>query len=161
MDKSILYHGSTVVVEKPIVSIGRKDLDFGPGFYLTNLYDQASRWAKRIQTIRNADHAVINTYKYDEPVNCNVLKFDAYNREWLEFIVESRQGKQPWAGYDIVEGGVADDRVIDAIEAFINGYATVETTLSLLIYHKPNFQICILNQDIADKHLTFKSHKII
>ena len=161
MDKSILYHGSTVVVEKPIVSIGRKDLDFGPGFYLTNLYDQASRWAKRIQMIRNADHAVINTYKYDEPVNCNVLKFDAYNREWLEFIVESRQGKQPWAGYDIVEGGVADDRVIDAIEAFINGYATVETTLSLLIYHKPNFQICILNQDIADKHLTFKSHKII
>ena len=103
MDKSILYHGSTVVVEKPIVSIGRKDLDFGPGFYLTNLYDQASRWAKRIQMIRNADHAVINTYKYDEPVNCNVLKFDAYNREWLEFIVESRQGKQPWAGYDIVK----------------------------------------------------------
>ena len=42
MDKSILYHGSTVVVEKPIVSIARKDLDFGPGFYLTNLYDQAS-----------------------------------------------------------------------------------------------------------------------
>ena len=38
---------------------------------------------------------------------------------------------------------------------------TGETTLSLLIYHKPNFQICILNQDIADKHLTFKSHKII
>ena len=57
--------------------------------------------------------------------------------------------------------GVDDDRVIDAIEAFINGYATVETTLSLLIYHKPNFQICILNQDIADKHLIFKSHKII
>ena len=43
MDKSILYHGSNVVVEKPIVSIGRKDLDFGPGFYLTNLYDQVSR----------------------------------------------------------------------------------------------------------------------
>lgn len=147
MDKSILYHGSTVVVEKPIVSIGRKDLDFGPGFYLTNLYDQASRWAKRIQMIRNADHAVINTYKYDEPVNCNVLKFDAYNREWLEFIVESRQGKQPWAGYDIVEGGVADDRVIDAIEAFINGYSTVETTLSLLIYHKlsPNATTMSIN----------------
>ena len=79
--------------------------------------------------------------------------------EWINQF--STTDRLSWAGYDIVEGGVADDRVIDAIEAFINGYATVETTLSLLIYHKPNFQICTLNQDIADKHLTFKSHKII
>lgn len=34
MEKQILYHGSTVVVEQPLVSIGRKDLDFGPGFIL-------------------------------------------------------------------------------------------------------------------------------
>ena len=161
MDKSILYHGSTVVVEKPIVSIGRKDLDFGPGFYLTNLYDQASRWAKRIQMIRNADHAVIHTYKYDEPVNCNVLKFDAYNREWLDFMVDSRRGKQPWSGYDIIEGGVADDRVIDAVEAYINGYADVEHTLRQLAYHKPNYQICILSQEIVDKYLQFKSYERI
>ena len=40
MEKQILYHGSNVIVEHPLVSIGRKDLDFGPGFYLTPLFEQ-------------------------------------------------------------------------------------------------------------------------
>ena len=37
MEKQILYHGSNVIVEQPLVSIGRKDLDFGPGFYLDSI----------------------------------------------------------------------------------------------------------------------------
>ena len=36
MDRT-LYHGSSVIVEQPLASIGRRDLDFGPGFYLTPL----------------------------------------------------------------------------------------------------------------------------
>ena len=28
-----LYHGSTVIVDKPLVSFGRNNLDFGKGFY--------------------------------------------------------------------------------------------------------------------------------
>ena len=43
MEKQTLYHGSNVIVEQPLVSIGRKDLDFGPGFYLTPLFEQASQ----------------------------------------------------------------------------------------------------------------------
>ncbi|WP_073161288.1 DUF3990 domain-containing protein [Fibrobacter sp. UWH5] len=42
----ILYHGSLVVVERPLVGIGRSDLDCGPGFYLTKHREQAERWAK-------------------------------------------------------------------------------------------------------------------
>ena len=64
MEKQILYHGSTVVVEQPLVSIGRKDLDVGPGFYLTPLFEQASKWAVRIKTIRRAEQAVVNTYEF-------------------------------------------------------------------------------------------------
>ena len=30
-----LYHGSTVIVDKPLVSYGRDNLDFGKGFYTT------------------------------------------------------------------------------------------------------------------------------
>lgn len=58
----------------------------------------------------------------------------------------------------MIEGGIADDRVIDAVEAYINGYADVEHTLSKLIYHKPNYQICILNQEIIDKYLHYKTN---
>ena len=161
MGKQILYHGSNVVVEHPLVNIGRKDLDFGPGFYLTPLYEQASKWAVRIKTIRKASQAIINNYEYSEPSNYNIKRFDAYDKEWLNFIVDSRAGKQPWRDFDIVEGGVADDRVIDAVEAYINGYADVEHTLSKLVYHKPNYQICILSQEIVDKYLHFQSYERI
>lgn len=161
MGKQILYHGSNVVVEHPLVNIGRKDLDFGPGFYLTPLYEQASKWAVRIKTIRKTSQAIINNYEYSEPSNYNIKRFDAYDKEWLNFIVDSRAGKQPWRDFDIVEGGVADDRVIDAVEAYINGYADVEHTLSKLVYHKPNYQICILSQEIVDKYLHFQSYERI
>ena len=46
-------------------------------------------------------------------------RFDAYDKDWLDFIVDSRQGKQPWNGYDIIEGGVADDRVIDEVNLVV------------------------------------------
>lgn len=37
MKEMMLYHGSTVIVEYPICKLGRKNLDFGQGFYLTAL----------------------------------------------------------------------------------------------------------------------------
>lgn len=159
MEEQILYHGSTIIVENPLVGIGRKDLDFGPGFYLTPLYDQAHKWAVRMRTIRHAEQAIVNSYKFSQPTHCKVKRFEAYDKEWLDFIVESRRGNQPWLGYDIVEGGVADDRVIDSVEAYINGYADEERTLRQLIYHKLNHQVCILNQEIADKYLKFLSYE--
>ena len=38
-----LYHGSHVSVPSPLTGVGRKELDFGPGFYVTNLREQAER----------------------------------------------------------------------------------------------------------------------
>lgn len=106
MEKQTLYHSSNVIVEQPLVSIGRKDLDFGPGFYLTPLLEQASKWAVRVKTIRRAEKAIVNTYEFTLPENCKVKRFDGYNKEWLDFIVDSRKGRQPWNEFDIVEGGI-------------------------------------------------------
>ena len=53
------------------------------------------------------------------------------------------------------------DGLYDAVEAYINGYADVEHTLRQLVYHKPNYQICILNQKIVDNYLQFKSYERI
>jgi len=43
----ILYHGATMRVEHPLCDFGRADLDFGKGFYLTDLREQAEEWAAR------------------------------------------------------------------------------------------------------------------
>ena len=41
MGKIVLYHGSTVLIEHPLANVGREDLDFGKGFYLTTIVEQA------------------------------------------------------------------------------------------------------------------------
>ncbi|MDR1013371.1 MAG: DUF3990 domain-containing protein [Coriobacteriales bacterium] len=43
----LLYHGSAVEIQDPDVSVGRKKLDFGLGFYTTTMPAQAEGWAKR------------------------------------------------------------------------------------------------------------------
>ena len=40
-----LYHGSTVVVKQPNIRIGRKNTDFGKGFYTTTDIEQAKKWS--------------------------------------------------------------------------------------------------------------------
>ena len=45
---STLYHGSFAVVSQPLAVSGRRNLDFGRGFYLTSLRPQAERWAQLV-----------------------------------------------------------------------------------------------------------------
>lgn len=40
-----LFHGSYIAVPTPLVKLGRKKVDFGQGFYLTKLREQATSWA--------------------------------------------------------------------------------------------------------------------
>ncbi|MBQ7942201.1 MAG: DUF3990 domain-containing protein [Muribaculaceae bacterium] len=155
----LLYHGSSTIISEPLVNIGRKNLDFGPGFYLTSIYKQAEQWARRISIQRGSSTAYVSHYEFDERIfkdnAYRICRFTSYDKQWLEFIVASRKGESPWELYDIIEGGIADDKVIEAVEAYIAGYASVETTLGQLAYAKPNHQICIRNQEIIDTHLKF------
>ena len=66
-----------------------------------------------------------------------------------------------WKGYDVIEDGVANDRVIDTVEAFKAGQVTEEKALNELSKHQPNNQICILKQEVVDKFLIFQKSVII
>lgn len=63
--------------------------------------------------------------------------------------------ERPWEGFDIIEGGIANDRVIDTIRLYMFGNMEKSTALKRLSEHRPNHQICILNQAVADKYLKF------
>ena len=77
----VLYHGTTLRLEQPLACVGREDLDFGKGFYLTRLRDQAERWAIRVQLIRLSSDAWINMYGFDLEAALNagakMLSFEA------------------------------------------------------------------------------------
>ena len=154
----VLYHGSNIIVKDPLVHIGRKELDFGPGFYLTNLREQDERWARRVCVIQNTNQPYLSRYTLDDKAfaNAHCRTFEAYDMEWLDFIVASRRGEQPWKNYDIIEGGVANDQVIDTVEDYFTGRITAEQALGLLRYAKPTHQICINNQQLVDSYLRFE-----
>ncbi len=159
MQTITVYHGGTEVVEKPVCLLGRENLDFGRGFYLTDIREQAERWARNIADLRKAENALLNIYRLDRnailrEARCKV--FDAYDKQWLQFIIANRRGEDMAAEYDYIEGGVADDRVINTINLHIQGYYSEEHTLRLLALHQPNNQICIRNQELIDKYLHYE-----
>lgn len=154
-----LYHGSNIAVEQPLALAGRRNLDFGRGFYTTRLKSQAEKWAALVASRKKKDsQCVVSIFEYDESEmmlgGYEYKNFTDYNMEWLEFVVNCRNGKDS-SNYDIVEGGVANDQVIDTVEDYENGRITSEQALDQLKYRKPNNQICFRNQEIIDKYLHF------
>ena len=116
----ILYHGSSLEVVKPDLSHSRANVDFGRGFYVTPLYEQAVKWCGKFK--RRGKDGVISCYEYDESREneLKILKFESYNEEWLDFILNCRTGKNS-TDYDIVVGGVANDKVFNTVELFFDG----------------------------------------
>ena len=158
MKNTTLFHGSYISIPEPLAGVGRKELDFGPGFYVTKLREQAERWALRVCIIRALDTPTISTYEFSEdnlPCDVRRLTLKVYNQEWLDFIVSSRRGEEPWKDYDIIEGGVANDQVIDTVEDYFTGRITAEQAIGQLRFARPTHQMCISNQTIIDKYLHF------
>ena len=161
-----LFHGSYTEVASPIVKLGRAKVDFGQGFYLTMLQSQAEAWAKTISERRKTGtQAVVSTFSLDmdgvKAANYRIKTFETYDLEWLEYVIDCRKGGNLQNQYDLVEGGVANDNVIDTVEDYENGIITAEQALGQLKYKAVNHQLCILNQAIVDKYLTFVSSTII
>ena len=79
-----LYHGSSVAVPAPLTGVGRRELDSGPGFYVTNLREQAERWARRVCVIRATDTPLLSSYEFDEsllPPDVRRLRLEHYDQQ--------------------------------------------------------------------------------
>ena len=149
----IVYHSSYLIIDKPDVLHSRNALDFGKGFYVTVLHEQALRYAKRF-SLRGMK-AYINIYELDDEWrNENVKVFKAYDSEWLDFIATNRK-MMTVSQYDAVEGGVANDKIFRTVELYLVGNISKDVALSRLKYENPNHQICILNQRLIDKYLKY------
>lgn len=159
-----VFHGSNIVVQEPLVSIGRKNLDFGLGFYVTVLAEQADEWAGNKARYFMQAEGYVSQYEFDMDAAMAAFryhKFEAYDREWLRFIVRNRDGGDDWKQWDIIEGGVANDRVIDTVENYRAGLIDEETALRLLSQHQPNHQNCIVKQEVVDKYLRFTDSYLV
>lgn len=154
----LIYHGGIEYIREPKVNVGRDGLDFGKGFYTTTMPQQAQKWAERIARQR-FQQPIVSIYEFDYDIVKNLYRclcFEAYDKNWLDFIAQCRTSYNPTNDWDCIEGGIANDRVIDTVEGYINGTIDANHALAELSKHQPNQQICILNQTIVDKYLHFK-----
>ena len=156
----IVYHGSYCIVDKPDIKFSREALDFGKGFYVTNITIQAQNWTKKFKL--RGQKAYINIYELPKDhikESYKVKEFLYYDNEWLDFILECRSGASIYNSYDMIIGGIADDRVYNTMELYEDNLISKEEALKRLKYYKPNNQICIVNQDIIDKVLKYIESK--
>ena len=144
----ILYHGSDVIVEKPIIiktDVGR---DFGFAFYLTPIKEQAEKMAKRKMLRRKGKKAVVSVFEWDEDKTSLLYKnYDEADMEWLSLVVNCRSNIKYIHGFDIVEGKIADDTVGETISFIIDGIIDMEAGLKKLKYHKINSQIAFCSEE--------------
>lgn len=81
-------HSSDQCFTKPDVEHSREALDFGKGFYVTGLNDQADKYADRF--LRICSDAYLHTFEYTPDLTVRVKTFESYDEEWLDFICNCR-----------------------------------------------------------------------
>jgi hypothetical protein len=142
-----VFHGSDTFIGKVDLSKSQLGRDFGQGFYVTKFYRQAQKMSERIAQ-RHKTSPVITEFDFDEIAYCDndlkLLRFEAYDEAWLDFVVLNRKNNLPEQAhdYDIVEGPVADDAVTIRIDDYLQGKVNKADFLEELIFKRPTHQIC-------------------
>ena len=149
----LLYHGSNTDIKEIDLSMCRPYKDFGRGFYLTELKDQAEKMAARVARIYKGA-PVLNVYELDDSFRSqpelNIKDFgDKISSEWACFVRNNRSRSfhdlsSPECNhdnkYDIVIGPIADDDMAMLFRQYENGMISFERMLDGLIYKKTSSQ---------------------
>lgn len=167
MDRIItIFHGSEQIVETPEFGLGRRNNDFGLGFYCTESEDLAKEWA--VSSLRNgfANRYTLDT-EYLNVLNLNSPDYTILN--WIAVLVEHRlfSIKTPVArrakrylidnfgvnvnAYDLITGYRADDSYFDYAESFLNNGISVEQLARAMRLGKLGEQIVLKSKFAFDR----------
>jgi len=169
-----VYHGSTQIVEVPTFGEGRKNNDFGLGFYCTESNDLAKEWA--VSSLRDgfSNRYTLDT-EYLNILNLNSPDYTILN--WMAVLVEHRlfSIKTPVArrakrylienfgvnvnAYDLIIGYRADDSYFDYAEAFLNNTITVEQLSRAMRLGKLGEQI-VIKSKFAFSKIRFEGFEV-
>ena len=161
----ILYHGSVLPVSQSIIirsDIGR---DFGFAFYVTEIKEQAERWALRKSRIEHRNgrlnaKAIVSLYEFDAVAARKTLKwldFPEADMAWLELVLSCRGNKAYHHDQDIVSGKIADDNVGATVTFVQQGIMRKEDALERLKFQKINSQIAFCTEH-ALRFLAFREY---
>ena len=156
-----LYHGGLYEIIEIDLSKAKPNKDFGKGFYTTNIREQAEIWAEILAETQSRKD---KNYKQKGFVSCfnlaasvfsdddyKVLRFSGYTEEWFDFVVENRNTNEIYKhDFDIVEGPVADDKIVSEINNYLRNPSLEEKQKflkELSKYPLPSHQICFCTEN--------------
>ena len=175
MDNIItIYHGSNRVVEEPTFGFGKRNNDFGLGFYCTSSNDLAKEWAVSSLSDGFSNRYTLDT-EYLNILNLNSSDYTILN--WIAVLVDhrkfnistpvARRAKQYLIdnfginvnAYDLITGYRADDSYFDFAEAFLNNSITVEQLARAMRLGKLGEQI-VLKSQFAFSRIKFEGFEL-
>ena len=148
-----LYHGSNLDIKEINLALCRPYKDFGQGFYLTVIREQAEKMARRVAMLYGGE-AVLNQYDLDEnTLTDRDLKIKNFgvktSEEWARFVKNNRNRKftdvsSPESNidnkYDVVIGPIANDAMAVLFRQYENGMIGFDTMLKGMEYKETTNQ---------------------
>ncbi|MBQ7159121.1 MAG: DUF3990 domain-containing protein [Treponema sp.] len=144
----ILFHGSNVNIQQIELLKCKPYKDFGKGFYLTTILEQAKRMALRTARMFGGTPCV-NKYFVDDAVfsseKLNIKLFENPCEEWAKFVIANRnynridtpqEDNNSDNRYDIVIGPIANDDLALLFRQFTDGLISVETLIKEMKFKK-------------------------
>lgn len=151
-----IYHGSKVIVEKPMFGYGRTDNDYGQGFYCTEDIELAKEWS-----CQDPEGGFVNSYDLDLG-RLNVYEIDSNNViSWIALLLSNRIVRysspleRRTAGYitehftpdvsgsDVIRGFRADDSYFSIARSFLSNTISLEQLRAGLELGRLGMQICL------------------
>ena len=146
----IVYHGSNLEIHSIQLEKCNKYKDFGQGFYVTLLKEQAERMAKRtVKRFGGIPNVTVFEFDEEKLKTLNYKEFKEVSTDWAIFIVNNRDRKYKDIynelsnhdnKYDVVSGAIANDDIATTFELFKDGFINLEMLANRLEYKKLNNQ---------------------
>ena len=174
MEMIELLHGSDHVIEKPDIRLGKRNNDYGRGFYCTRDMTMAMGWACKQNT-----NGFVNKYKFNlTPMKVlNLLDGEHNILQWMALLLNNRTFRLSseiaidardyiidnflidLSEYDVVIGYRADDSYFSFAESFVQNGLSLRSLNEALRLGKLGEQIVLVSQKAFD-NLTFKEMEL-
>lgn len=173
LNQDLWYHGTTIESAENIAANGvianyniGDQLDFGPGFYLTDTYERAVSFISRSPVltldgnIQPRKEWAIITFEFNpfdllflRKTQYNFCNFAKHNDEFVSFVFKNRlysADEDKLHPYDIIWGVMSDNNPFQIIEEYQKNLIDYENAINKLKKTNSMRQLYIGNQDICD-----------
>lgn len=149
-----LFHVGFYVIKEPDLKYGRRNADFGQGFYTTPDNDFAYRWARS----ESGKDTILNHYVLD--IDGLNIKYFSRNEEWYEYIYSNRRGVEDALKADVIVGPIANDIIYDTLGITTSGFLSKQDAMKLFMIGPEYIQVVIKSEN-AKSQLKWLNSEIL